>query len=125
MANELHRMWVNQPSALQTHHSLNGTNVLAQLEHDDTMRVFFLSGDIVSMQMSKLALSPGWIPAKPEPLTAEIVDVVSGLHKALSRMVDVHDPDSIEAEWLGYSNELHRQLTGHDVPTQHHWMTPS
>ena len=56
----LQRMWVNQPSTLQPHHDLHGTNVLAHLEYDDTMRVYFLSGPVISQQMSRLALSDGW-----------------------------------------------------------------
>jgi hypothetical protein len=55
------RMWINQPSTHQAHHALNGTNVLAVHEYDDTYRVYFLSGPIVSQQMSRLALSKGWV----------------------------------------------------------------
>ena len=43
---------------------------------------------------------------KSAPRKEEIVEVISGLHKALSRMIDKHDPDSIEAEWLSHSHEL-------------------
>lgn len=56
----LQRMWVNQPSTLQQHNDLHGTNVLAYREYDDTWRVYFLSGDVVSQQMLGQALSPGW-----------------------------------------------------------------
>lgn len=59
---ELQRMWVNQPSTLQQHHELNGTNVLAYREYDDTWRVYFLSGEIISQRMLGQALSPGWLP---------------------------------------------------------------
>lgn len=48
--------------------------------------------------------------------TPEVLEVVVGLHKALARMIDKHDPDTIEAEWLSHSNEVVRKLTGHDVP---------
>lgn len=58
----LKRMWVNQPSTLQQHHDLHGTNVLAYLEYGNTMRVYFLKGPVVSQQMSRLALSEGWKP---------------------------------------------------------------
>lgn len=57
------RMWINQPSTAQTYHNLNGTNVLAVWEGDNTYRVFFLSGNIESQQMSSLALSAGWLIA--------------------------------------------------------------
>lgn len=61
MKAELRRMWVNQPSTLQPHHKLHGTSVLAIKEYDNTYRVYFLSGPIVSQQMTGLALSEGWI----------------------------------------------------------------
>jgi hypothetical protein len=112
---KLERMWINQPSTLQPLHKLHGTNVLARREYDDTLQIFFLSGDVVSQQAKSLWLSPGWQPVTPAA-TEEVLEVVVGLHKALSRMIDKHDPDSTEAEWLGNSNELHRKLTGKDVP---------
>lgn len=42
----------------------------------------------------------------------ELLETLEGLHKALSRMIDKHDPDSIEAEWLGHSNEAIRRARG-------------
>lgn len=122
MAKELRRMWINQPSKHQPHHALHGTNVLAQQEHGDVIRIFFLSGDVISQQVSRAHLSEGWRPSAPpappqdHPNQAEVVEVVVGLHKALSRMIDIHNADSIEAEWLGHSNELVRKLTCKDVP---------
>lgn len=65
MTKAIKRMWINQPSTLQPHHALHGTNVLAQHEYDDTIRIYFLSGDKVSQQVSKLALSEGWRPDTP------------------------------------------------------------
>jgi hypothetical protein len=56
----IQRMWVNQPSSLQQFHNLHGTNVLAVEECVGTMRVYFLSGDIVSQQMPASALSLDW-----------------------------------------------------------------
>ena len=35
-----------------------------------------------------------------------LLDTLEGLHKALSRMIDKHDPDSIEAEWLSHSHAV-------------------
>jgi hypothetical protein len=59
----LKRMWIDQPSTLQPLHSLHGTNVLAQPETDKVMRVYFLSGDVISQRVPNEALSPGWRPA--------------------------------------------------------------
>ena len=55
----LKRMWIDQPSTLQPLHSLHGTNVLAQPETDKVMRVYFLSGDVISQRVPNEALSPG------------------------------------------------------------------
>ena len=54
------RMWINQPSTLQPLHHLHGTNVLAHHEYDNTWKVYFLSGDVVSMQVQSICLSEGW-----------------------------------------------------------------
>jgi len=57
----IHRMWINQPSELQVYHAYHGKNVLAEEENETTMRVYFLEGNIISMQMDRNALSMGWI----------------------------------------------------------------
>lgn len=49
------RMWINQPSTLQPLHHLHGTNVLAQ-----GTRVWFLAGDVISMEVPPNVLSKGW-----------------------------------------------------------------
>jgi hypothetical protein len=54
------RMWINQPSTLQPHHSMHGVNVLACEERPGTMRVYFLSGNVVSQEMFSNCLSLGW-----------------------------------------------------------------
>lgn len=62
------RMWINQPSKLQPYHDLHGTNVLAIHERDDISseipvhiyRAYFLSGDVISQEITLAALSPGW-----------------------------------------------------------------
>ena len=58
------RMWVNQPSTLQTYHKYHGTNVLVISSPDDLFldycRVYFLKGEVISMQMCLKALSKGW-----------------------------------------------------------------
>jgi hypothetical protein len=56
----LERMWVNQPSTLQPLHALHGTNVLAAPESESLFRVWFLSGETISQQAPRSALSPGW-----------------------------------------------------------------
>lgn len=53
------RMWINQPSSQQPLHHLHGTNVLAVQENSTTYRVYFLSGSVISQQVSYSALSPG------------------------------------------------------------------
>lgn len=54
------RMWINQPSTLQVLHHLDGVNVLAEDDTDTCMRVYFLSGEVISQQVPKLYLSDGW-----------------------------------------------------------------
>jgi hypothetical protein len=56
----VHRMWVNQPSAHQAYHKWHGTNVLAIRESETAYDVYFLSGPVISMRISHLALSHGW-----------------------------------------------------------------
>jgi len=53
------RMWINQPSTLQPFHNLHGQNVLAEKDWG-MMRVYFLSGDIISQRMPVECLSKGW-----------------------------------------------------------------
>jgi hypothetical protein len=55
------RMWINQPSSNQPYHSMHGTNVLAQEDGGRTMRIYFLSGYIISQQICRSALSKGWL----------------------------------------------------------------
>lgn len=57
---KLKRMWINQPSTLDIDHDMHGTNVLAHHEYGDTWRIYFLSGNIVSRQVMRYALSEGW-----------------------------------------------------------------
>lgn len=35
----------------------------------------------------------------------DLLETLDGVMKALSRMIDKHDPDSIEAEWIGNAHE--------------------
>lgn len=53
------RMWINQPSTLQPHHDLHGENVLA-IRNSDLWRVYFLKGDVISMNLAFNTLSKGW-----------------------------------------------------------------
>lgn len=36
---------------------------------------------------------------------SELLTTLEGCMKAMARMIDKHDPDSIEAEWIGHANE--------------------
>lgn len=56
----MQRMWINQPSTLQPHHNLHGTNVLVEDTVGVTRRVYFLNGPIVSQEILTPALSWGW-----------------------------------------------------------------
>lgn len=56
----IERMWINQPSTLQPFHKLHGSNVLALPDGGDFVRVYFVSGDVISQLIPKLALSKGW-----------------------------------------------------------------
>ncbi|MBD9544298.1 hypothetical protein IB276_33165 [Ensifer sp. ENS04] len=59
----MQRMWINQPSTLQPLHHLHGTRVLGQHESATVTRIYFLSGDVISQQAPREALSEGW-PAR-------------------------------------------------------------
>jgi hypothetical protein len=41
----------------------------------------------------------------------ELLEALRGTMKALSRMIDKHDPDSIEAEWIGEAHEAIAKAT--------------
>lgn len=58
------RMWINQPSTLDSLHHLHGMRVLAFREYGETYRAYLLSGLTESMQVPSLALSDGW----PDPV---------------------------------------------------------
>lgn len=73
------RMWINQPSTLQPMHHLHGTNVLAIPDTDSTMRIFFLSGGVVSQQAPISALSPGW---RQEQMQIADVRLLRDAHRA-------------------------------------------
>ena len=76
----IERMWINQPSTAQALHHLHGVNVLAVHEYDDTYRIYFLSGDIVSQQCSSLSLSKGWNGAT----NAHLIAAAPAMYEALS-----------------------------------------
>lgn len=42
----------------------------------------------------------------------ELLEQLEGVTKALSRMIDKHDPDSIEAEWIGHAHETLTKAKG-------------
>lgn len=64
-SNSMSRMWVNQPSTLQPLHEMHGVRVLACPDTDRTARAYFLSGDVIDMQVPREALSEGWPEARP------------------------------------------------------------
>ena len=60
---KMKRMWINQPSTQQPHHTLHGVNVLidhAESNFEHSVKAYFLSGPVVSSEILKLSLSPGW-----------------------------------------------------------------
>lgn len=59
----MRRMWINQPSRHQDYHELHGTNVLADWHGyiPDPITIWFLSGDTISQQLPRSALSNGWL----------------------------------------------------------------
>ncbi len=65
------RMWINQPSTLLPLHHLHGMNVLVEPDTGSVMRVYFLSGNVVSQQVPKMALSDGWLP-KPDVMNSAL-----------------------------------------------------
>lgn len=77
--NALQRMWINQPSTSQPHHKLNGTNVLACPipNRPGQMLVYFLSGNITSMEMLSLCLSNGWLDTKKLEQSQENLDLAA------------------------------------------------
>jgi hypothetical protein len=60
MCPRIARMWVNQPSTHQMYHKLDGQNVLAVTYADGSVRIWFLSGPVISQEIHASALSNGW-----------------------------------------------------------------
>ena len=64
MADRMKRMFVNQPSKSQHFHFLDRTKVYMDkgdtYNGGKTVRVYFLDGPMISMDMHRIALSPGW-----------------------------------------------------------------
>ena len=56
----MRRMWINQPSKLQSCHDLHGKLVLAPEKLDKFVDVYFIKGDSISGRIPSLALSKGW-----------------------------------------------------------------
>jgi hypothetical protein len=60
---KIKRMWINQPSTLQPNHKLHGLNVYADFHdmlNEKYVRIYFLSGSKISMNIATLSLSKGW-----------------------------------------------------------------
>ncbi len=63
----MNRMWINQPSTAQDLHKMHGTNVLADYnDEEQTVQIWLLAGETVSMQVPTSALSNGWLAQKQE-----------------------------------------------------------
>lgn len=69
------RMWFDQPSTSQPLHELHGVRVLACPDTDRTMRAYFLSGDVIDMQVPRETLSQGW--PEEQTSTREVDDLRS------------------------------------------------
>jgi hypothetical protein len=70
----LKRMWVNQPSTLQADHRHHGARVLVDFSDttfEHSVRCWFTSGKVVSSQINRQALSPGWPAEKEKPTDEE------------------------------------------------------
>lgn len=59
MMKNIIRMRINQPSSLQEDHKLHGRRVIADLDSEikGCVTIYFTEGNILSMRISKLALS--------------------------------------------------------------------
>lgn len=61
----------------------------------------------VALQESGTAVA--WVNSKKDATlfaaAPDLLEALEGLHKALSQMIDKHDPDSTEAEWLQHSHQ--------------------
>lgn len=56
------RAWFNQPSTLQQCHDLNGVNVFVEDKGADTVKVYFLTGEVISGVYPRICLTIGhWI----------------------------------------------------------------
>lgn len=56
----LRRYCINQPSTLQPLHHLHRSNVLALPGTSETVTAYFTQGSIISTEIPRVALSPGW-----------------------------------------------------------------
>jgi len=94
----LKRMWIDQPSTLQPLHSLHGTNVLAQPDTDKVMRVYFLSGDVISQQVPNEALSPGWNTRHQPQECEDVLDLDAAAKRFQYEHRNACYPDATEFE---------------------------
>ncbi len=62
MKNKLERYWINAPSTLQVDHKYHGTLVLVHIAdlNKDYADAYLTKGDISSMRVATITLSPGW-----------------------------------------------------------------
>lgn len=57
MAMRTYRGWINQPSSLQPLHDMHGTPCIVQDSGGVTVRVWFISGPVHSLEASRLCIS--------------------------------------------------------------------
>lgn len=68
------RCWINQPSTNQQFHQYHGSKVIAIEVDENTTEIFFVYGDVISMQIPNdiPILSEGWNPP-PKASTRELL----------------------------------------------------
>lgn len=115
--NRLQRMWINQPSTSQPLHKLHGTNVLACHipNRPGHMLIYFLSGDVISMEALSLCLSNGWLDTRKLEKSQENLDLAKKFikvlqHEAIERDNEIHALRNQLALLEHYSKHLHTCL---------------
>ncbi len=98
---KLERMWINQPSRLQPDHKWNGERVLAAVDYQPerpVVRVYFLRGAVVSQEMLRLSLSPGWPEAGDRDGTLAVLKKVEArLNRWAPGMA--RGPEGADRDW--------------------------
>ncbi len=84
----LERMWINCPSKLQEHHSLHGMNILVDLSECDRgfVRIWFTTGEVISMIFPKRHLSKGWQKTTKKASINEAETYFFGLQSEIDKL---------------------------------------